>query len=277
MKKLMSIIMAALLICALMAGCGGSSSTSSETSDSAASAESTSTSKSVLTAAANIDYAPFEFYEDGVAVGFDVDLWNAICDYLGYEAEFIHFPWDGLISGIQADKFDAIVADMEVTEERMESVLFTDTYFYETIGICSLADSGVVSTDDLAGKTVGIQTGTVAESWAKEHQEELGVAEYVTYETMADAIMDLKAGRTSAVINNGPYMQYQATIDAEIIVVAIIDDEPIECAIAFNMEDEALRNEVNSALLALIADGTYATIYETWFGAEPSDIFMPAE
>ncbi len=57
--------------------------TSSSTSDSG---------KKKLTAA-NVDYAPFEFYEDGKPVGFDVDLWSAICDKLGYEAEFVHYPW----------------------------------------------------------------------------------------------------------------------------------------------------------------------------------------
>ena len=269
MKKLLSMMMALVLIALLLAGCGGSP----ETTDT----PEAGTDKETLTAAANIDYAPFEFYKDGVAVGFDVDLWNAICNALGYEAEFVHYPWDGLISGIQADKFDAIVADMEVTDERKESVLFSNTYFYETIGICAVKNSDIETEDDLTGQVVGIQTGTVAESWAKEHQEELGIKEFVAYETMADAIMDLKADRTTAVINNGPYMQYQATIDPDIKVVAIIDDDPIECAIAFNQEDAELCEKVNGALADLIADGTYAELYEKWFGAEPSEAFRPAE
>lgn len=268
MRKKIALVLSVISIIGLLVGCGA---------DKSANGTGSGDSKGTLTAAANIDYAPFEFYEDGVAVGFDVDLWNAICDYLGYEAEFVHYPWDGLISGIQSDKFDAIVADMEVTDERKESVLFSDTYFYETIGICTVSGTGIETLDDLEGQVVGIQTGTVAENWAKDNQEELGVAEYVTYETLADAIMDLKAGRTTAVINNGPYMQYQSTIDSEISIVAIVDDDPIECAIAVNMEDEALLAEINEALNALIADGTYAELYEKWFGSEPSEAFMPAE
>lgn len=282
MRKKIAVFVSLLTVLGLLTACGSNGKTG-ETENSVAStgeqteAEDTETETKTLTAAANIDYAPFEYYEDGVAVGFDVDLWNEICDYLGYEAEFVHYPWDGLISGIQAEKFDAIVADMGITEERKESVLFTEPYFYETTGICTTEDSDISSVEDLDGQVVGIQTGTTGETWAKEHMEELGIAELVTYETMADAIMDLKVGRTVAVINNGPYMQYQAKIDDEIRMVAIIDDEPIVCGIAFNKEDTELCEEVNEALKALIADGTYAELYEKWFGAEPSEDFMPTE
>ena len=269
MKKLSGMMIAMVLITVLLAGCGSSSGT--------ADTPEAETDKETLTAAANIDYAPFEFYENGVAVGFDVDLWNAICAALGYEAEFVHYPWDGLISGIQADKFDAIVADMGITDERKQSVLFSNPYFYETTGVCKKAGSDISGMEDLNGKVVGIQTGTTGEAWTKEHQQELGIKELVTYETMADAIMDLKVGRTQAVINNGPYLQYQATLDDGIEMLAIIDDEPIVCGIAFNKEDTELCEKVNGALADLIADGTYAELYEKWFGAEPSADFMPAK
>jgi ABC-type amino acid transport substrate-binding protein len=129
---------------------------------------------------------------------------------------------------------------------------------------------------DLPGQVVGIQTGTIAETWARENQEALGISSFVTYETLADALMDLKVGRTTAVINNGPYMQYQASMDPEISVIAIIDEDPIICAIAFNQADTRLCAEVNQALAELIAEGVYASLYEKWFGGEPSDQFKPA-
>ncbi len=80
---------------------------------------------------------------------------------------------DGLISGIQADKFDAIVADMEITDERKESVLFTDPYFYETIGIAKQAGSNINSLSDLKDQTIGLQTGTVAETWASKNESKI--------------------------------------------------------------------------------------------------------
>lgn len=231
--------------------------------------------KKVLTAAANIDYAPFEFYENGVAVGFDVDLWSAICDKMGYEADFVHFPWDSLISGLKSGKYDAIVADMEITDERLQSVNFTDTYFYETVGIAIAAGSDYTELSDLAGKTVGLQTGTVAENWAKENEASINPEKFTTYETMADAMMDLEVGRIDAVINNGPYMQYQATINDKIKVMKIIDDNPINCGIAYTKDNTELGEQINSTLAELIADGTYAELYKKWFGADPSADFMP--
>ena len=227
MKKILSMMLVCVMVVGMVTGCGSSDEqkTSSSTSDSG---------KKKLTAAANVDYAPFEFYEDGKPVGFDVDLWSAICDKLGYEAEFVHYPWDGLISGIQADKFDAIVADMEITDERKESVLFTDPYFYETIGIAKQAGSNINALSDLKDQTIGIQTGTVAETWASKNESKIQEKEFTKYETMADALMDLEAGRTVAVITNGPYIQYQAKINDKIDVMDIIDDDPILCCIAFN-------------------------------------------
>lgn len=266
MKKLLSMAMAVVLTMSLVTGCGGGDATS----------DSKKSGKKVLTAAANVDYAPFEFYdENNEPIGFDVDLWSAICDKMGYEANFVHFPWDGLISGIQADKFDAIVADMEITDERKESVLFTEPYFYETIGIAKQAGTDYKEISDLKGQTVGLQTGTVAETWAKEHKDEINAKEFTTYETMADALMDLEVGRTAAVINNGPYIQYQSTIDEKIEVMDIIDDNPINCGIAFNKDDQKLCDQVNDTLKELIADGTYQKLYKKWFGADPHEDFMP--
>ena len=268
MKKILSMMLVCVMVVGMVTGCGSSDEqkTSSSTSDSG---------KKKLTAAANVDYAPFEFYEDGKPVGFDVDLWSAICDKLGYEAEFVHYPWDGLISGIQADKFDAIVADMEITDERKESVLFTDPYFYETIGIAKQAGSNINSLSDLKDQTIGLQTGTVAETWASKNESKIQEKEFTKYETMADALMDLEAGRTVAVINNGPYIQYQAKINDKIDVMDIIDDDPILCGIAFNKDDSELCNKVNGVLKELVSDGTYAKLYQKWFGADPNKDFMP--
>lgn len=266
-KKMVSVLVVLALSIGCMTGCGSSS----------AATDSTSGSKGVLTAAANIDYAPFEFYEDGKAVGFDVDLWSAICGKMGYEAEFVHFPWDSLVSGLKSGKYDAIVADMEITDERKQSVNFTDPYFYETIGIAVASGADYSELGDLSGKTIGLQTGTVAETWAKENENLINAGKYTTYETMADAMMDLEVGRVDAVINNGPYMQYQATINDKIKVMQIIDDSPINCGIAYSKDSAELGEEINTTLHELIDDGTYAEIYKKWFGADPNEDFMPKE
>ncbi len=269
-KRFLCFGMAVVTMAGMVTGCGAKSEPAAGATESAG-----SSSKGVLTAAANIDYAPFEFYEDGVAVGFDVDLWNAICERMGYEANFVHFPWDSLVSGLKAGKFDAIVADMEITDERLESINFTDTYFYETVGIAVPSGSDAVELTDLNGKVIGLQTGTVAEGWAKNNEATLAPEKFTTYETMADAMMDLEVGRIEAVINNGPYMLYQATLNDKIKVMKIVDDEPIDCGIAYSKDNTELGEEINATLHELIDDGTYAEIFRKWFGADPNVAFMP--
>ena len=266
-KRFLCLGMALALMAGCMSGCGAK--------EEPAAGATASSSKGVLTAAAHIDYAPFEFYEEGVAVGFDVDLWSAICERMGYEANFVHFPWDSLVSGLKSGKYDAIVADMEITDERLESINFTDPYFYETIGIAVVSASEASDLGDLNGKVIGLQTGTVAETWAKDNEATLAPEKFTTYETMADAMMDLEVGRVEAVINNGPYMLYQATINDKIKVMKIVDDEPINCGIAYSKDKPELGEEINATLHALIDDGTYAEIYRKWFGADPNAAFMP--
>ena len=124
-------------------------------------------------------------------------------------------------------------------------------------------------------QTIGLQTGTVAETWASKNESKIQEKEFTKYETMADALMDLEAGRTVAVINNGPYIQYQAKINDKIDGMDIIDDDPILCGIAFNKDDSELCNKVNGVLKELVSDGTYAKLYQKWFGADPNKDFMP--
>jgi len=234
--------------------------------------------KKVLVAAADITYPPFEYMEGDVAVGFDIDLWKELCSRMGYEGEHMNFPWDGIVAGLQAKKFDAIVADMEITEDKKDSVLFSDPYFLEAIGCATRTETGIKSLEDLSGKIVGLQTGTLAENWARQNAEKYGIPsdKFVAYETMPDAILDLQSGRIDAVINNAPFLQYTAKDKDDLFVLPpVVFDEPLYSGIAFNLEDTELCAQVNKALAEVIADGTYAKIYRDWFGTDPNEHFMP--
>lgn len=129
--------------------------------------------------------------------------------------------------------------------------------------------AAIASVDDLGeGDKVGVQSGTTGEGWAKENLEPKGV-EVVPYDDILLAFSALQAGDVDGVINDLPISQdvvKDETRGLE-IVEEIKTDETY--GFAFNKDDTVLRDSVNWALAEVIADGTYDTIYETWFGAKP--------
>jgi polar amino acid transport system substrate-binding protein len=151
-----------------------------------------------LVVGTSADYEPFEYIdEDGNYTGFDIELMEEIAGRMGVELEWQDIAFDGLIGSLQNDKIDAIIAAMSATEEREEQVDFTDPYFISGDAVLVAEDSDITLEDkvDIAGHTVGVQTGTIQETWIDEN---VG-AEISRYERAEQAIMDLKSGRIEMV------------------------------------------------------------------------------
>ena len=151
-----------------------------------------------LVVGTSADYEPFEYIdEDGNYTGFDIELMEEIAGRMDVELEWQDIAFDGLIGSLQNDKIDAIIAAMSATEEREEQVDFTDPYFISGDAVLVAADSDITLEDktDIAGHTVGVQTGTIQESWIDEN---VG-AEISRYERAEQAIMDLQSGRIEMV------------------------------------------------------------------------------
>jgi len=151
-----------------------------------------------LVVGTSADYEPFEYIdEDGNYTGFDIELMEEIAGRMDVELEWQDIAFDGLIGSLQNDKIDAIIAAMSATEEREEQVDFTDPYFISGDAVLVAADSDLTLEDkmDIAGHTVGVQTGTIQETWIDEN---VG-AEISRYERAEQAIMDLQSGRIEMV------------------------------------------------------------------------------
>nr|WP_263325806.1 basic amino acid ABC transporter substrate-binding protein [Neobacillus sp. Marseille-Q6967] len=128
--------------------------------------------KKVLTMATSADFPPFESRNpEGDFVGFDIDLANAIADELGYELEIEDMKFDGLIGALQAKRVDMVISGMSATEKRKENVDFSTEYHRSGEMFITLKDSNVKSLDDIKGKTVGVQLGTIQEEGAREIQK----------------------------------------------------------------------------------------------------------
>jgi ABC-type amino acid transport substrate-binding protein len=226
-----------------------------------------------VTVGTNAEYPPFESVDaDGNIVGFDIDLFNAIAEDAGFEVEYVNTRWDGIFVALSEGEFDAVVSAATINDEREEIVDFSDPYFNAGQTIAVPAGSEIAGVEDLVGLRIGVQAGTTGNDYANEIEG----AEVAEYEEITLAFQALGAGDIDAIINDGP-------TSADIIannpdLEAVIVGEPLTdefYGIAINPEEAELLDAVNTSLANLIADGTYAEIFNEWFGQDPPAAFMP--
>lgn len=212
-------------------------------------------------------YAPFNFIDaSGQPQGFDVDIALALCEKMKAECEIVAQDWDGIIPGLQARRYDAIVASMSITEERQRVVSFTNPYYSNVLAFIGPKGQDM-ATDaaGLKGKTLGAQRATVAGQYL---EDELG--KHVTvklYDTQDNAYLDLAAGRLDGMVSDKfpayDWLQTEAGQKFEFKGEDIDIDDKI--AIAVRKQDDALRERLNKALEDILADGTYKAINEKYF------------
>ncbi|AYC28514.1 substrate-binding periplasmic protein [Paenisporosarcina cavernae] len=137
--------------------------------DAAASGE-----KKVLKMGTSADFAPFESMDtSGEIVGFDIDLAKYVADELGYTLDIEDMKFDGLIGALQTKRVDMVLAGMSATDERDKNVDFSTEYHSSGEMFLTVKDSDIQSVEDLEGKTVAVQLGTIQEEGAKKLQEQV--------------------------------------------------------------------------------------------------------
>lgn len=273
-KKLLFTVFLSLFMVLLVA-CGGSDSTSSEesandeeTSSEEATNDEETTEKEVYTVATDNGYVPFEFIDEetGELVGFDIDLMNALAEEAGIEIEYETLEFDGIVAGISSGRFDIAIAGMTITEERQESIDFTQPY-YEAGLILAVRDDNeeIQSIEDVDGKVVATRTGSTSETYLKEHTDAIPEA----FPQIIEGYQNVLAGRADAVLYDLPNVLFYSEQEAEGRLKTVGEKlTGEEYGIAFPKGSE-LRDVIDEALTTLKENGTYDDIYEKWFGERP--------
>ena len=205
----------------------------------------------------------------GAVQGIDIDIANAICGRMGMRCEVIATAWDGIIPGLLAKRYDAIIAGMAMTPARRERVEFSDVY--RKIITSFVAKKGTVtdtSPAGLKGKRIGVQRGASQHGWLTRNGYEQS-STVVLYDTVAGPQLDLVAGRVDLIIENKisnylVFMQKPEAAGFEFVGPELTGNELGDGAgIALRKEDNELRSRINKALAELRADGTLDRIYAT--------------
>lgn len=211
----------------------------------------------VLTVGTNAEFPPFEYVDDnGEADGFDIALIKAIGEKLGVTVEVENMEFDSLVASI-GSKIDVAIAGMTVTDERKESVDFSDAYYDALQYVIVPEGSEIASFDDLAGKTIGVQLGTTGDIIASDDVEGATVSQY---NKAVDAVNDLLNGRVDCVIiDKNPAQVFEAQFAGQVKALdgAMFNFEVENYAIALPKDDAVLAGQVNAALEEIKADGTF--------------------
>jgi lysine-arginine-ornithine-binding protein len=217
-------------------------------------------------------YPPFNSIDkDGKLVGFDIDIANALCDAAGFECEFVVQDWDGMIPGLLAKKYDAIIASMSITEERKQKVDFTGKYYNTPAKFFAQKDSGlVVSPEGLKGKVIAVQRATTHENFLTDNYGDIVTIK--SYATQDEAYLDIVSGRADAGIADSVAVMdgFLGTDQGKDFKFFGPDFSDVKwfgegAGIAIRKGEGDLLNAFNDAIAKIRADGTYAKINAKYF------------
>lgn len=217
-------------------------------------------------------YAPYNYLgEDKEYTGYDVEIAKEIGERIGVDVEFSAQEFSGLIPGLQKDKFDMLVSQVTITDERKEQIDFSIPYITNNVKVIVNADNtDIKSTTDFPGKTIGVGLGTNDESFLRTKLiPEVGEFKINTYDDVITTLADLNAGRIDATINNEYALK--PVIEKNGYAIKSVG-EPIKsdsAGVAVKKGETEFVEAINKALREMKEDGTYAEIFESWFGEVP--------
>ena len=262
--------------CVALAGCGGggaSSSSSSAGTESASSAASQSSATAAdfklveegkLTIGSDLDFPPMEYLDGDEPAGFGIAMIKEICDRIGLKANILPPQnFDTLVTQVAGgSSLDVAVSSMTITDERKDLIDFSTPYYDSNLAMVVSKDSNYEEKEDLYGKTVGVQSGSSGEDWAKENLKDTKVK---PYNGPSDALAALRTDDVQAVIYDLPVAQNHVNGEYK-DDARILEEIPTgeQYGIAVNKDNAALTAAIDQALADMEADGTMDALKDKW-------------
>ena len=259
MKKIFALCMMLVLAVTALAGCGSNSAQKEEAKK--------------IVVGLDDSFPPMGFKDEkNEIVGFDIDLAKEVAKRLGREVEFKAIDWNSKEAELKSGRVDILWNGLDITDKRKENMLFSEPYM-DNRQIVFVAKNGKLSVAgeaDLAGKTIGTQSGGTTEEYFENKPElKASMKEVKYYPDYINAFMDLENGRLDAVVGDeiiGRY--YISKHPDEIQAIDTVIGTVSQFGIAFRKDDQKLRDEVQKVFDEMKADGTVAKISEKWFAKD---------
>ena len=219
-----------------------------------------------LIVGSNVGSPPFAFKKDDGYSGFDIELWAEVAKGFNRKWRVQPMEFGALIPALQTRNIDAIVSQLFIKPERQKVIDFSDPYYQSGLVAVTSADNATIKTpQDLEGKIIGTETGTIAVDFIKEHIKGATVEQLPS---INNALLALEAGRTDAVVYDTPALMYYANNAGKGKVRVIHPTlEGRDVGIGFQ-KGSPLVASANATLAAMKADGRLKALREKWFGAD---------
>jgi polar amino acid transport system substrate-binding protein len=220
-------------------------------------------------------YPPFSSPDAaGNWVGWEIEFMEAVCAAAELECVLTPVAWDGIIPSLTSGQIDVIMSSMSITEERLQTIDFSDKYYNTPTVVVAAKGSGITATaEGLAGKIIGVQTATIHEAYVNQYFAATA-AEVKVYQTQDEANQDLAAGRVDAIqadsVTMDAFLASEAGAACCESAGAVADDPAIlglGVGAGLRKEDTELKAAINAGIAKIIADGTYDTITAKYFAS----------
>lgn len=215
-------------------------------------------------------FAPFDFIKDGDHVGLNVDLFKEVGKELGVKIEWIALPWEGVLPGLEAGKFDMVGGPATITKARMERYRFSTPVADASIALLKRkGDKAIMKPADIGGKAVGGGKASAQLAQLKTFAESLGKADVREYPGNNEAYADLAAGRISAVGNsiaNIAYVAQQRPDTFEVVMPPFGAKSYFGYIGRKDADSVKLMDAVDAAILKMKKDGRLGVLQKKWFG-----------
>jgi polar amino acid transport system substrate-binding protein len=222
-------------------------------------------------------YAPFESQnEKGEIVGFDIEVLQAVAKKADIEVKFVNTPWEGIFNALGQGDRDMVVSAVTITDERKQTMDFSDPYFDAQQLIAVKNSSKIAKFADLKKLKVGVQTGTTGDEAVSKLLGKTNT-NIKRFESTPLALKELESGGVDAVVaDNGVIIHYVANNPGgKFKTVADKEFVPEQYGIALKKGNTELQAKLNKGLAEIKADGSYDQIYTKYFGAAPAKTAVP--
>ena len=214
-------------------------------------------------------YAPWNYVDDsGKLAGFEIDLGAALCSAAGIECEFVANEWDSIIPNLVAGNYDAIMAGMSITDERKQTIDFSDEYYPPSPSLYASAAGASFDFDNLKGAKIGVQGATIQADYVKENLG--GDNNILYYETADQSVADLSAGNIDLLLADGDFLK--PVIEGSGGALGFVGPEVrIGGGVGIGMRkaDADLQAKMAEALAKVKADGTVDKLIMEYFETGP--------
>ncbi|HVR54173.1 MAG TPA: transporter substrate-binding domain-containing protein [Pseudorhodoferax sp.] len=223
-----------------------------------------------------VAYRPFEYFQNGETVGFDVDILKSMAEALGVKLKTVDTAWAGILPALLERKFDAVLSGMTITADRQKKVNFTQPVAIgSVVFLVRSNDDKIKRAEDVSGRVVATQLGSIGDRVAKQYEAKLvaagkkGFSSFKLYDAFPEAYLELSNGRIDAVSGALPVLQAVVSErPGRFRIVDGIQDVEAYLGMAIRKEDQALLQFANAHITELKRSGKLEQLQIKWFGAK---------